>query len=323
MMHTSPRRAFTLIEILTVVGILALLVAILLPALRTARRNAEWADAANNLRQVSTYLQAYITDNRESVAPTQFDYSTARNPGRVRGPSSSGVDPLLGPPRRGTWADILWTGANIDPPSLPTDDGQPPYAWEFDSPDRFYYGYDDAYSKNPMRSTVGIEKVQFPDSPDGSECRPFGPGISGQEIGHPGYFAGNLFFRQAQAPFYAGDATLNAPYQWWSAAQIRRPQSGMYLVDSKAGEVIGGTTRQEWEDQFDGDATDGRCQVDFRYLGDTCMFLLLDLHVDTQPAWTTLQELQGDWTGTSGSTNPIGRDIKVTNLERSDNPSPP
>jgi hypothetical protein len=53
------------------------------------------------------------------------------------------------------------------------------------------------------------------------------------------------------------------------------------------------------------------------------MFLLLDLHVDTQPAWTTLQELQGDWTGTSGSTNPIGRDIKVTNLERSDNPSPP
>jgi prepilin-type N-terminal cleavage/methylation domain-containing protein len=62
MTHTSPRRAFTLIEILTVVGILALLVAILLPALRTARRNAEWADAANNLRQVSTYLQAYIRD---------------------------------------------------------------------------------------------------------------------------------------------------------------------------------------------------------------------------------------------------------------------
>ena len=72
MMHTSPRRSFTLVEILTVVGILALLVAILLPALRTARRNAEWADAANNLRQVSPYLQAYITDNRESIAPTQF-----------------------------------------------------------------------------------------------------------------------------------------------------------------------------------------------------------------------------------------------------------
>lgn len=322
MHQANRRRAFTLVEILTVVGIIALLMAILLPALRTARRNAEWADSSNNLRQVSTYLQAYITDNRESVTPTQFDYSTARNPGKVRGPSTAGLDPLLGPVRRGTWADILWTSAGIDPPSLPPEAGTP-YVWEFDSPDRFYYAYDDAYAKNPARSTVPIEHVQFPDEDGVSEARPFGPGIDSQEVGDPGYFAGNLFFRQAQAPFYAADSTMNTPYEWWSAAQIRHPDQGMYLVDSKAGEVIGGQTRQEWEDQFDADATDGRCQVSFPYLGDTCNFLLLDLHIDTQPSWSSLQELQGDWTGTAGSTNPLGRGIKVTNLQRSDNPSPP
>ncbi len=323
MTERSPRRAFTLVEILTVVGIIALLVAILLPALRTARRNAEWADSANNLRQVATYMQAYVTDNRETVPPTQFDYSAARNPGRVRGPSSAGINPLLGGVHRGTWTDILWMGAGIDPPVLPPESGQAAYAYEFDSPDRYYYAYQEAYSQNPFRSSVPLASTHFPDEDGQNEARPFGPGTDEQEIGDPGYFAGNTFFRQAANPFYAADATMAAPYAWWTAAQMHRPQASVYAVDSNTGELIGGTTRSEWEDQFDGDATDGRCQVDFRYLGDTCMFLLLDGHIDTQPAWANLQELQGEWSDSSGyAQNPIGRDFKLTNLDRSDNPAP-
>jgi prepilin-type N-terminal cleavage/methylation domain-containing protein len=54
------RRSFTLIELLTVIAILSLLVAILLPSLGAARANAKRAVCAANLRQIGIGMRAYL-----------------------------------------------------------------------------------------------------------------------------------------------------------------------------------------------------------------------------------------------------------------------
>lgn len=58
----TSRRAFTLIEVLTVVGVIVLLVAILLPALNKARKSAKVVATSNTLETITTALTAYEQD---------------------------------------------------------------------------------------------------------------------------------------------------------------------------------------------------------------------------------------------------------------------
>ncbi len=65
----STRRGFTLVELLVVIGIIALLISILLPSLNRARQSAASTVNLSNLRQLGTGLEFYRNDNN-GIFPT-------------------------------------------------------------------------------------------------------------------------------------------------------------------------------------------------------------------------------------------------------------
>jgi prepilin-type processing-associated H-X9-DG protein/prepilin-type N-terminal cleavage/methylation domain-containing protein len=70
--HATGSRAFTLVELLVVIGIIAVLIGVLLPALVSARRSADTLVCATNMRQIGIGIYRYANDNHDYLPIGHF-----------------------------------------------------------------------------------------------------------------------------------------------------------------------------------------------------------------------------------------------------------
>ena len=104
-MRPKPH-AFTLVELLVVIAVIAILASLLLPALATAKKRARAVQCLNNLKQIGAGAHMYAHDNDNTLQ----------------------LDSLI--PGSGSWASILFTNVGLAQREMFLCPSYKPFLWE-------------------------------------------------------------------------------------------------------------------------------------------------------------------------------------------------